>query len=86
MLFRSTIKELRDALTVTSVATARHETRLKDHQEWLEANERAYARHREVLAQHEAMMISIDQKLDRLTDLVLKGRGGNGQGGEEGGR
>jgi hypothetical protein len=43
MTLEENIQRLRDSLTVTSAQTLRHETRLKEHQEWLEANELAEA-------------------------------------------
>lgn len=49
-----------------------------DHQEWLEQHTQDIARHREFVQEHAAMMQAIDSKLDRLTELILKGQGGNG--------
>lgn len=36
MTLEENIQQLRDSLTVTSAQTLRHETRLKEHQQWLE--------------------------------------------------
>jgi phosphoenolpyruvate-protein kinase (PTS system EI component) len=85
MALEDTIERLRDELTVTAAMTERNAARIKEHQEWLEANERAAAMHREWLQQHEAAMQAhetamrnVEAKLDRIADLLLKGRGGNG--------
>jgi len=37
------IQQLRDSLSVTSAQTLRHETRIKEHQQWLEQMEIAFA-------------------------------------------
>jgi hypothetical protein len=80
MTLDENVQKLHDALVVTTAMTSRHEGRLKEHQEWLEAEEQAIARHREWLQQHAAAMQSITEKLDRLEDLILRSRGGNGHG------
>lgn len=85
MALEETIERLRDELTVTAAMTERNAARIKEHAEWIEANERAVARHREWLQQHEVAMQAhetamrnLETKLDRIADLILKGRGGNG--------
>jgi hypothetical protein len=78
MALEDTIQRLRDELTVTAAMTERNAARIKEHAEWLAANERATAAHREWLQQHEAAMQSLTTKLDRIADLILKGHGGNG--------
>lgn len=75
---RRIVKELEEANLVTSASVRRHEDRIQEHQKWLEDNELAYARHRIMLAEHAALMVSIDEKLERLSELILHGRGGNG--------
>jgi hypothetical protein len=84
--FEEAIQQLKDAMTVTASMALRQESRLKEHQEWIIANEAAVARHRERLKahaewleEHQAAMRELDRKLDRLADLILKGRSGNGQ-------
>jgi len=91
--FEEAIQQLKDAMTVTASMALRQESRVKEHQEWIIANEAAVARHREWLndherrikahgewlEEHEAAMRELDRKLDRLADLILKGRSGNGQ-------
>ena len=79
MTLEENVQQIRDALVVTTAMVLRHEQRLQQHQEWLEAEERSIARHREWLDQHDFAMRSITEKLDRLEDLLLRGRGGNGQ-------
>ncbi len=74
------IRKLREALAVNSAMTLKHEARLREHQEWLEANEHAWAKWREIAAQHAAMMIQLDQKLDRIADLILGGHRPDGGG------
>ncbi len=72
------LKQLQEAAAVTAGIQERHAHMLVDHEKWLEEHTRAIAKHREFLAEHAAMMQNIDAKLDRLADLILKGRGGNG--------
>ena len=72
------VKQIQDALVVYSAMTLKHEERLKEHQAWLEANERALAQHREFLLGHAAIMEAVDRKLDRIAELILHGQGGNG--------
>ena len=36
MTLEENIQQLRESLTVTSAQTLRHETRLKEHRQWLE--------------------------------------------------
>ena len=107
MNFEEAIQQLKDAMAVTAGMSLRQESRLKDHEkwiianeeaaalhrewlkdherrmeahgQWLEANERAAERHAEWKVEHEAAMRELDRKLDRLADLILKGRSGNGQ-------
>jgi hypothetical protein len=90
MTLEENIQQLRDSLTVTSAQTLRHETRIKEHQQWQEQMERAFAR---MAAQHEihsAKMLEFDEKMTQvaaaqlITEERLKGlidalrRGGNG--------
>jgi len=66
MTLEESVQQLREALTVTPAMALQQEERIREHQEWLAANERATAQHREWLQQHEAAMQSITEKLDRL--------------------
>ena len=66
MTLEENIRELRESLIVTSAQALRHETRLKEHQQWLEDNEMAYARHRAMLVEHVAMMTEIDANMERV--------------------
>jgi hypothetical protein len=77
------LKELKDAQTVTGAQTLRHEERLKEHEQWLRDNELAYARHREIVEQHDRMMADfalgmqdLKASIQALTDSLRKG--GNG--------
>jgi post-segregation antitoxin (ccd killing protein) len=76
------VRKMREALTVTSAMALRNETRAKEHQEWLEEQQAAIARHQAWLEEHEAVMRRVDDKLERIADLILRGRGENGHGGE----
>jgi len=58
------VRQLRESLTVTSALSLRHEERLKEHQQWLEDNELAYARHR-------VMMTELDEKMTQLASAQL---------------
>ncbi len=65
------IQQLRDSLTVTSAQVLRHETRIKEHQKWLEDNELAYQRHRIMMAEHDARMVELDDKIDKIAAAQL---------------
>ena len=89
------IQKLRDSLDVTSAQVLRHETRIKEHQKWLEDNELAYQKHRIMMAEHDAKMIELDDKITKIAAAQLVNeelsknnaellkqflqRGGNGQ-------
>ena len=64
MTLEENIRELRESLIVTSAQTLRHETRLKEHQQWLEDNELAYARHRIMMAEIDANMERVELELN----------------------
>ena len=72
------LRQSQDNLTVIVAIQDRHGRMLVDHQEWREQHTQDLARHREFVQEHAAMMQAIDSKLDRLTELILKGHGGNG--------
>jgi len=73
---------LGDGLTVTNGMVDRHSYSLQEHEQWLRDHTRAIAKHREWLEEHEAAMHELDRKLNRIADLILKGRGSNGGGAE----
>jgi len=64
MTLEENIQQLRDYLTVTSAQTLRHETRLKEHQQWLEDCEMVLGKI--LLAQREA-----DDNITRLAAAQL---------------
>jgi hypothetical protein len=73
-------------MAVTAAAQDRHARMIVELQDWAAANTRAIAQHREWFQQHEAWMQAhqsamqeLDRKLDRIADLILRGRGSNGQ-------
>lgn len=70
MTLDENISQLRDALTVTSAMTLRHETLLKDHAEWLQAHDRAMLELDARTIQHERNMERIELALERV-DLGL---------------
>ena len=83
MTLEEIVQQLRDAQTVTAAQTLRHEARLKEHQQWLEANELAYAKHRDAIAEFDEKMTQLaaaqlvtEEKLNGLIDALR--RGGNG--------
>ena len=66
MTLEENIQQLRDSLTVNSAMTVRHETRVKEHQKWLEDMELAFAR---MAAAHEAQerrMARFDKRMDQI--------------------
>lgn len=75
---QAVLRQLQDAAAVTAGIQDRHARMLVYLEEWNEANTRALAQHREWLQQHEAAMHRLDEKLDRIAELILRGRGGNG--------
>lgn len=64
MTLEENIQQLRDYLTVTSAQTLRHETRLKEHQQWLEDCEMVLGKI--LLAQKET-----DENITRLSAAQL---------------
>jgi hypothetical protein len=77
-LLRQQVKEMREAMAVGSAATLRHENRIKEHQQWLEDLTRAWVRHQEFIAQHEAVMARIEENIQKITELILGGHTKNG--------
>lgn len=73
------LKRLQETAAVTAAIEDRHARMIVDHENWLEGQIIAIARHREWIQQHEAAMHQVDAKLDCLADLILKGPGGNGE-------
>lgn len=70
MTLEENVAQLHEALTLSTAMTLRHETRIKEHEQWIQANEQAYARHGEIMAE-------ADEKINRLIDAMRRG-GGNG--------
>jgi hypothetical protein len=62
---------LRDSLTVTSAQALRHETRLKEHQQWLEDMELAFARMAARDEIHSARMAEFDEKMTQVAAAQL---------------
>jgi hypothetical protein len=79
------IKEHEEWLQQMAVTEARHLELTQKHEKLLERHEKVLARHEEFvqrheafIQQHEAMMAGIDEKLERIADLILRGRSTNG--------
>src|ERR1700678_1075578 len=71
------IQQLRDSLVVTSAQTLRHETRIKEHQQWLEQMELAFARmaashevHKREMAEMREADAERGRKLDERIDPI----------------
>ena len=71
MTLEETIQQLRDSLTVTAAQTLRHETRLKEHQQWAEEMELAFARMAARDEIHSAMMAELDEKMTQVAAAQL---------------
>jgi hypothetical protein len=66
MTLEENIRELRDGLTVTSAQSLLHERRLKDHQQWMEDMERAFARMAALNQIHSEKMVEFDEKMTQV--------------------
>jgi hypothetical protein len=81
MTLEENIRELRDGLTVTSAQSLLHERRLKDHQQWMEDMERAFARMAALDRIHSEKMVEFDEKMTQvaaaqvLTEEILSNLG-----------
>jgi hypothetical protein len=71
MTLEETIQQLRDSLTVNAAQTLRHETRLKEHQQWLEEMELAFARMAARDEIHSAKMAEFDDKMTQVAAAQL---------------
>jgi hypothetical protein len=67
MNLEENIQQMRDSLAVNSAMTLRHETRVKEHQEWLEQMELAFAR---MAASHEAHKREMAESGRKTEDLI----------------
>lgn len=84
MSLEENIQQLRDSLTVTSAQTLRHETRIKEHQQWQEDMELAFARMAKAHAEFDENMTRIaaaqlvtEEKLHGLIDALRRGTNGH---------
>jgi hypothetical protein len=71
MTLEENIQQLRDSLTVTSAQALRHETRLKEHQQWLEQMELSFARMAKLNEMHAEKMIEFDEKMTQVAAAQL---------------
>jgi|HubBroStandDraft_2_1064218.scaffolds.fasta_scaffold600151_2 hypothetical protein len=79
MTLEENIQQLRESLAVTSAQTLRHETRIKEHQQWLEQMELAFARmaashevHKREMAEMRAADAERGRKLDERIDQIAR--------------
>ena len=71
MTLEENIQQLRDGLIVTSAQTLRHETRVKEHQEWLEQMELSFARMAKMHEEHAKNMLEFDEKMTQVAAAQL---------------
>jgi hypothetical protein len=71
MTLEENIQQLRDSLTVTSAQVLRHETRLKEHQQWLEQMELSFAWMAKLNEMHAEKMIESDEKMTQVAAAQL---------------
>jgi hypothetical protein len=71
MSLEENIQQLRDALAVASAMTLRHETRVKEHQQWLEEMELAFARMAKQDEIHAERMSEFDHKMTQVAAAQL---------------
>ena len=71
MTLEETIQQLRDSLTVSAAQTLRHETRLKEHQQWLEQMELSFARTARLNEMHAEKMLEFDEKMTQVAAAQL---------------
>jgi hypothetical protein len=70
MTLEENIRELRDGLTVTSAQTLLHERRLKDHQQWMEDMDRAFARMAALYRIHSEKMVEFDVSSQYCAEIM----------------
>ncbi|MGA3241412.1 MAG: hypothetical protein ABSG03_34555 [Bryobacteraceae bacterium] len=71
MTLEENIQQLRDSMTVTSAQNLRREARLKDHRQWLEDMELAFARMAARDEIHSARMEEFDEKMTQVAAAQL---------------
>ena len=79
MTLEENIQQLRDGLTVTSAQTLLHERRLKEHQQWMEDMERAFAKMAALDEIHSENMAEFDEKMTQLAAAQLLTEEGLGE-------
>jgi len=78
--FEDELQKLKDAWTVEMAMSEHYRERQREHEAWIKANEAAIALHKQWLLEHEAVMLRIDERLDRITALLegkIRGENGN---------
>ncbi|MGA2717241.1 MAG: hypothetical protein ABSG41_29535 [Bryobacteraceae bacterium] len=60
------VRELRDAVTVTTQLEARQGRVLKEHGEWLESHDRAMKEHDEQMKEHDRAIKELDARIANL--------------------
>ena len=71
MTLEENIQQMRDSLAVNSAQTLRHEARVKEHQQWLEQMELAFARMAKQNEIHAEKMIEFDEKMTQVAAAQL---------------
>jgi hypothetical protein len=71
MTLEENIQQMRDSLAVNSAMTLRHETRLKEHQQWLEQMELSFARMARLNEMHAEKMLEFDEKMTQVAAAQL---------------
>jgi hypothetical protein len=68
------VKRLEEGLVVEATLAGRYRDR---HEQWLQDHQAAMEAHNRAMQEHDRRMIALDEKLDRIADM-LGFRGGNG--------
>jgi uncharacterized protein (DUF3084 family) len=55
-----------------------HDAFIQEHDAFIQQHEAFVQEHEAFVREHEAAMHELDRKLDRIADLILRGRGSNG--------
>ncbi len=74
----SRIRQLEEARLVMDRLLLDTARTMADLREATDTHTRWLVEHEQRMAEHEQRMAELDRKLDRIADLILQGRGGNG--------
>jgi len=76
MTLEENMQQMREWLEVDAATISRHETRLKEHQQWMENMELAFARMAAMDEIHAAKMIEFDEKMVQVAAVHLENQEG----------